>query len=687
MRKFTLVILSFLVSWVVASAAVAFPVDYSSFFTSSAMNSNGTSVETGNAAAVGTWAMGNAGTNAVSPTIADNNLSYPGYIDNNAGKKISLASLVSGSTARTSAFYITSAVTDLTSGPYYLSFLLNVSSVTGSALNLISFGNASVGGSLRGRLYIKAVTGGYILGATIDGSPLNYYTADTLKLGVTKLIVLKHKIDLASATVGSGTTSIFVNPPLGAAEPATANATATETAAVTGLDCIKSMVVSQNVGVAAEIAGLRMSNAWEDVVKLVGGPKLTTPTVSSATMVNSTGFTVNWTPVQNALSYDIKVYQNGSMVKTLNVSGQSSSTGIVTSLQNILAYTYTVTAVGNVTNFSNSDASLLQTVILPLNYTTFFAPSAVGSGETALETGNTSVANTWTLAGTANGTNPAISSSDLSYSNYIDNNIGKKIVLSDITAQRTSLFYLTSSSSDLTVGTYYLSFLLKIITPPTASGVTLISFANSNTGGQRGRLNIMPIGAGYQLAASLTGSSTYYPSTLAFGTTYLVVVKHEITVASATAGEATTSLFVNPIIGNSEPDASATKTESGITSLDCIKGIAINQQSGLNAEIAGLRIGSNWDNVVTLAGANALSTPEMKKLTVAVVSANEWRVNLNAISGQCLLSVYNPQGQVLLQKNLESEKTNSLNVSLPKGLYIVLLQSEKDKYTTKVISK
>ena len=670
-------------------AAISFPFDYNSFFAGSAINSGGTSLETGNTNAISTWVVGNAGTNAVSPTLSNNNLSYSNYIDNNAGKKISLASLIAGSTARTSAFTLTTSGTDLTSGPYYLSFLLNVSSVTGSALNIISYGNGNTGGTLRGRLYMKAVTGGYVLGATIDGSPLSYFSADTLKTGTTNLIVLKHKIDLSSTTAGSGTTSVFVNPTPGATEPASASATATETSAVTNLDCVKSIVVTQNVGVAAEIAGIRLSNSWADVVKIAGGPKLSTPTVTSTTLVNSTGFTVNWAPVSNALSYDIKVYQNGSLVRTSNALGQSASSVSITGLPNLLTYTYTVTAVGDVTNFSNSDASSIQKVIMPLNYTTFFASTAVASGEVALETGNTSAVNTWTLAGTANGANPIISASDLNFLDFIDNNTSKKIsLLSDVAAQRTSLFYLTSSTSDLTVGTYYLGFLLKVNTPPTNTGSTLVSFVNSNTGGQRGRLNIMGFGAGYQLAASLTGSSIYYPSTLSFGTTYFVVIKHEITVASATSGEATCSVFVNPILGAGEPSANATKTETGITSLDCIKGIVINQQPGLGAEIAGIRMGTNWTDVVKSTGTNAaVINPEVKKLLVSVLSENEWKVNMNDISGNCRLTVFNIHGQAVIQKNLPGAKSNIINVDLPKGLYFLTLQSENKKYVTELISK
>ena len=693
MKKFNLKHLLLLVVFANCSAllkaAVTFPMDYNNFFAVSAINSGGTSLETGNAYAIGTWVVGNAGTNAVSPTVSDNNLNYSNYIDNNTGKKIALASLTTGSTARTSAFTLTTTTTDLTSGPYYLSFLINVSSVTGSALNIISFGNGNTGGTLRGRLYIKAVTGGYVLGATIDGSPLSYDSKDTLKVGTTNLIVMKHKIDLSSATAGSGTTSIYVNPTLGAAEPAAPNATASETAAVTNLDCVKSIVVSQNIGVAAEIGGLRLGSSWEDVVKLIGGPKLTIPTVSGATSITETGFTANWTPIANALSYIVKVYKNGGLITSVNASGQATSSAAVTGLSNFLLYTYTVTAVGDVTNYSNSDASSVQKVVLPLNYITFFAPTAVGSGETSLETGNASVVNTWALAGTANGVSPAISTSDMSFSSYIDNNASKKITFSpDIIAQRTSLFYMTSSVTDLTAGIYYISFLLKVNTPPATSGSTLLSFVNSNTGGQRGRLNIMGFGAGYQLAASITGSSAYYSSTLSLGTTYLVVMKHEISVASATAGEGTTSIFINPALGSSEPSANATKTESGITSLDCVKGIAINQQPGLNAEIAGLRFSSTWDEVAKSSIPNGIATPKIQTFKVSVLSSKDWLVDLSTLNSRGQLTVVNMQGQTVVKRVVNgSSPSVHLNTNLPKGLYVVTLQAENKILQTKVLSK
>lgn len=104
-----------------------------------------------------------------------------------------------------------------------------------------------------------------------------------------------------------------------------------------------------------------MSTSWADVCKAATAPKLTTPTASAANPVLSTGFTANWNSVANAQSYDVKVYQNGSLVSTTNVAGQSSTSLAISGLTSFLTYTYTVIAKGDGTNYSDSDPSTAQT--------------------------------------------------------------------------------------------------------------------------------------------------------------------------------------------------------------------------------------------------------------------------------------------------------------------------------------
>jgi hypothetical protein len=84
---------------------------------------------------------------------------------------------------------------------------------------------------------------------------------------------------------------------------------------------------------------------------------LSVPVVGTSSNITSSGFTANWTPVANALSYDVKVYLTAVLVSTTNVSGQSSSSLPITGLAMGTTYTYTVTAIGNGGLNSNSDPS------------------------------------------------------------------------------------------------------------------------------------------------------------------------------------------------------------------------------------------------------------------------------------------------------------------------------------------
>ena len=69
-------------------------------------------------------------------------------------------------------------------------------------------------------------------------------------------------------------------------------------------------------------------------------PKLTTPTISSATAVGETGFTANWTPVSNATGYNVNVYVETNLVTSVTASGQSSSSIAVNGLMSGITYTY-----------------------------------------------------------------------------------------------------------------------------------------------------------------------------------------------------------------------------------------------------------------------------------------------------------------------------------------------------------
>ena len=102
--------------------------------------------------------------------------------------------------------------------------------------------------------------------------------------------------------------------------------------------------------------------------------ELPTPTVSTATAFSATGFTANWTPVANAVSYDVKLYQGTTLINTTNVNDQSSSSSVLSGLTAGLSYTYTVTAKSDGINYNNSFesvASAIYTSSTPALYSAF----------------------------------------------------------------------------------------------------------------------------------------------------------------------------------------------------------------------------------------------------------------------------------------------------------------------------
>lgn len=82
---------------------------------------------------------------------------------------------------------------------------------------------------------------------------------------------------------------------------------------------------------------------------------LTAPVATVAGSITSTGFTANWGVVPNASGgYIVNVYNAASLVTTVPISGQSSTSGVITGLSASTAYTYKVVAVGDGLTYSNS---------------------------------------------------------------------------------------------------------------------------------------------------------------------------------------------------------------------------------------------------------------------------------------------------------------------------------------------
>ena len=119
----------------------------------------------------------------------------------------------------------------------------------------------------------------------------------------------------------------------------------------------------------------------------------------------------------------------------------------------------------------------------------------------------------------------------------------------------------------------------------------------SNFGGKLGIIKVTTPALGYRLTIlNLTGTPTVYPQDLTFGTTYLVVVKYDISTSTTVA-----TLWVNPsTLGGAEPSGSVTNS-SGAGTFPTFGSICIRNGSGTpNAQYDEIRVGTTFAQVTPL---------------------------------------------------------------------------------------
>jgi hypothetical protein len=128
------------------------------------------------------------------------------------------------------------------------------------------------------------------------------------------------------------------------------------------------------------------STASASISTLRNLPKVATPAIGTASSVLATGFTANWTVVDNAASYNISVYQGVTFIKTVNASGQATASVAITGLTAGLAYTYKMVAVGDGATYDDSvvsDASAIVTTNILATPTIGTASAVTATGFTA----------------------------------------------------------------------------------------------------------------------------------------------------------------------------------------------------------------------------------------------------------------------------------------------------------------
>lgn len=250
----------------------------------------------------------------------------------------------------------------ITSGTVYLSFLYKANGDQGqSASEIMGLADQATNSAVKPWAGKQAdqTKNPFRIGitrASTTGSDIQYVTNQTLSTGTVYLIVVKYEF-LTPAS--SSKASIFINPTLATTTEPTADAFDNSLGTVRA--SLSKLMFKHNGSSVANfyVSGARISTTWAEAVAAVSlAPKLPAPVVGTASLVGSEGFTANWTPVENAIGYDINVYQGATQFATYSASGQASSSLAISGLLTNTTYTYKIVAKGNGTDYNNSDESI-----------------------------------------------------------------------------------------------------------------------------------------------------------------------------------------------------------------------------------------------------------------------------------------------------------------------------------------
>jgi hypothetical protein len=243
-------------------------------------------------------------------------------------------------------------ITTLNSGVVYMTYLYKAGVI--QSQSGVEICGLATGTSAGPRIWVgkSATTNKWKFGITrssTSSSDCSWDAGEYADVNEVVLLVMKYDFSTLKA-------SFYINPTIGASEPE--SPAAFDDSKGTGRTSLNafwfraqgSSMFKYSVG------NVRISTTWAEAVASAS-PKLDAPLVGAATDITGIGFTANWTAVDDAVGYDVKVYNGATLAGTYNVSGQSTESLVIDNLNTGTAYTYTVTAKGDGINFSDSDPS------------------------------------------------------------------------------------------------------------------------------------------------------------------------------------------------------------------------------------------------------------------------------------------------------------------------------------------
>jgi len=255
---------------------------------------------------------------------------------------------------------VKSLPSSVTSGVVYMSLLCKPGVTQGQSnaeIMALSIGGGNGPKVLIGKGSVDAAKFRF---ATTRASSSNadYRWATTEYTDVSQTFLLVVKYDWVAKTA-----SLFVNPVIASTTEPTPDVVDNNSAkdVLAPIDGIRFRVNGSSAA-KFQVSGVRVSTSWAAAVgKQVA--ELPAPTVGAASSVTNTGFTANWSAVTGAIGYEVAVYANPVLVKTVSVIGQATTNSVISGLNSNTVYTYKVTAIADKITFGNSQPSNESAVV------------------------------------------------------------------------------------------------------------------------------------------------------------------------------------------------------------------------------------------------------------------------------------------------------------------------------------
>jgi len=183
----------------------------------------------------------------------------------------------------------------------------------------------------------------------------------------------------------------------------------------------------------------------------------------------------------------------------------------------------------------------------------------------------------------------------LTYAGSPSSGVGNAITMTTSGEDDSKTFAPTINSGDA-----YASFLINVTTAQSAGDYFFALY----DGAYKGRVFIKSSGAGFVFGIAKNSTTATYEATVrTFSTTYLVVLKYTFNTGNAT--DDVVSLFVNPVLGLTEPAATIPATTSGgAGDAVTMDRIAFRQGTAGSASaqiIDAIRVGTTWASVTPAA--------------------------------------------------------------------------------------